>query len=245
MMNARTQRLLGYASLIGAVCFCSPSSARAQDRPVDPDLRTALSYDGEYNGGDPARCSQTMAETYYLKYVEHCTDSGERARVYSQLGALFNTDYQVSRGEKPDYDKARIYFAKALKAEPQRIGLATIRARLGMATPQQSIDERLTIRIHTFKWLSALRAETPRDQLLLDVLGQRPKESDLRALLDLASHVQESAAYNMLADAQGSADPSGSLKQIIRELPGSKPAAAAQKKLNEMQRDKASNKDKK
>lgn len=213
----------------------SPRPSRSgQLPPLDPDLQAAMSYDGTFNGGDLSKCNQALAEKYYLKYLDRCTDTAERARVYSQLGSLFNTNFQLSLGEKADYAKARLYFAQALKEEPDRIGEATLQARGGMASPLQSPEERLRIRIDLYKWLSRLRAATPSDQLLLGHMGHRSRESDLRSLLGLAAAVQASASANMLYEVRRSKNRVQSLQEIVRELPGTKPAAAAQEKLDEL-----------
>jgi hypothetical protein len=111
-----------FASFANTLCL-----AALINYEKNPDLEQAMKYDAEYNGANLAISSQSKAEEYYLKYLETCKESSQRAKVYCQLGVLFATNFDKNKGEKPDYGKSVNYMKEALLEEPTRIGTETIR----------------------------------------------------------------------------------------------------------------------
>ncbi len=98
--------------------------------------------------------------------------------------------------------------------------------------PGLAADERLRIRVRTVKWLKSIDEPTLRRDWLPDEHRDQPTESDLRAFLSLVANVQSAEENNLVGDASKTADPAGSLKWVMAELPGS--AAAAQRRLDEL-----------
>ena len=197
----------------------------------DPDLAKAMRYDSEMNGGNRSIADQSQAEEHYLRYLAHAEDSGMRARVCVQLGVLFSTNWHAERGEKPDYEKARTYFEKALDEEPERVSRAMIRARLGMATPLQSPEERTRIRIEAYKWLETITelTETELEKLWIPVTPGHTLQEDryMRAFQPLVKNVMLSEVENLVHEASLTANVVGSLNEIIESLPDSGPADRA------------------
>ena len=95
-------------------------------------------------------------------------------------------------------------------------------------------DERLRIGVGTVKWLKSIDEPTLRRDWLPDERRDQPTESDLRAFLRLVANVQSAEENNLVGDASHTADPAGSLKWVMGELPGSAAATAAQRRLDEL-----------
>ncbi len=184
----------------------------------DPALKRALYYDSEQNGGDRKISNQKLAEKYYLEYLTKEENPFIRTQVYTQLGVLFNTNWHAEKGEKPDYKKARGYFKLALEAEPTRIGVSTIRARLGSLTPDLTPEERLLIRISIYKWI--LEKEN------------KPfnKNNYIKTNVNLKKYlndIKKAENTNIINEANLSSDKFKSFQLIHAEIPNTIPAEFA------------------
>lgn len=201
----------------------------------DPDLALAMRYDLEQNGGNQDVASQAVAEQFYLAYLAHATDSFQRARVYTQLGVLFSTNWRAEKGEHPDYAKAEQYFAKALKEEPVRVGRATLRARTSSITPRMSREERVRRHIEVCRWLISNRDEKHLREVWLMPQGARgPTQGEIKSMSGLIADVEDAEIHNMVYEALGTSDPKGFLELIVRELPGSPAEQVAREKMKEL-----------
>jgi beta-lactamase regulating signal transducer with metallopeptidase domain len=135
-------------------------------RTGDLDLQLAMMYDSEVNSGIALEGGQSVAEKYYLAYLPRAKTSAERCRIFSQLSVLYSTNVHDDFWEKPDYEKSRLYAARALREEPDRIGHDTIRARLRLYGPDQPEDEQFEGRLRSYAWLTSFNEETLRDKWL-------------------------------------------------------------------------------
>jgi len=195
----------------------------------DAELSKAISYDSELNGGDRKTASQSLAEMHYLAYLTHSSNVDQIARVYVQLGVLFSTNWHREYGEKPDYEKARHYFAEALKVAPDRLGVAMIRARLGMATPLQSSDERFDIRLKAYKWLVSVDKNQLKEHWLKASPSDVPRADEIQAELGIFQNVIVAEQDNVLFEARKSSDSAKALERIVREVPTSQLALVAER----------------
>jgi hypothetical protein len=186
----------------------------------DPDLAAAIGYDSETNGGNRHIASQQLAEKHYLAYLQRARDPDQRARVYVQLGVLFSTNWHKEAGEKPDYQKARVYFQEAIRCAPNRVGIPMIRARLGMATPLQSREERLDLRIETYHWMNSIDPRQAHGQWLRSRPDRGPSDTEVSATIGVLRNVQLAEQDNILDEAQKSVDPLRSLQMVAVAFPG-------------------------
>lgn len=195
----------------------------------DPDLAKAIAHDAEMNGGNRLIASREIAEKHYLRYLSRNpgVSSAQKARVFTQLGVLYTTNVIKEKGEEKDLGTARRYFDKALEAEPDRISMATIRARLHQVGSDQTPEDRIDRRVENYKWLTGLSEQKFRALWM----GGEPRESELRSLMGIVKNLEVSQVGNLLHDAQLSSDPKGQLHRIIADLPGTKAESAARKRL--------------
>lgn len=123
----------------------------------DPNMAKAMEYDlafCDYNQAD-----RVKAEKYYLKYLKDVNESFQKVRVYDHIGALYATGFDMRKGERADYDKARYYFRKVLELEPERIAYPTIRARTMLASMEGQTAERVKARLDVYEWLLPIDEE--------------------------------------------------------------------------------------
>lgn len=186
----------------------------------DPDLAAAMGYDSEMNGGNRQVASQHLAEQHYLVYLQRAQSADQRARVYVQLGVLFSTNWHKEAGEKPDYFKARTYFQEALNCAPDRVGIPMIQARLGMATPLQSREERLSLRLETYRWLNSVDVQQARAHWLRSKPNEVPSDNDVAAEVGVLRNVQLAEQDNIIDEARKSQDPFRSLQKVSDAFPG-------------------------
>jgi hypothetical protein len=220
---------LSFWSVILLLCVL-PVNARADvivNFENDADLGAALRFDSETNGGNRQISDQAMAEKSYLAYLERARDPDQRTRVYVQLGVLFSTNWHKEAGEKPDYEKARRYFQNALRAAPDRIGIPMIRARLGMATPLQKPEVRLTIRLETYKWLSSVDEQQLRNHWLKSHPTEIPNEDQIKSTLGIVKNVILAENDNIFDEAKKSGNRSEALQRIIATIPNTDLAKSA------------------
>jgi len=116
------------------------------------------------------------------------------------LGVLFNTNYHREFGERPDFPKARDYFAKALAEEPERIGYETIRARAGRGpAPDLPRAECFERRLENYQWLTSLDERAIRTHWLPRRKGQtEPTDDDLHSFMDFLRHVISAETDNLV-----------------------------------------------
>jgi hypothetical protein len=221
------------ALVIGAI-LCSGQHAHAiVNYEKDPSLELAIGYDSELNGGDRTRASHELAERDYLAYLKRATDSFQRARVYVQLGVLFNTTWHPEYGENPDYPKARRYLSRALEEEPKRIGWATIRARLGLIGVDTTPDENFSIRMKFYDWLMSADADAVGNLWLPKRLDEKPTELNIRTFMNVIADVDEAESLNLAHAALATSNPSESLASILRTFKGTNAARAAQRLIDQ------------
>jgi hypothetical protein len=142
-----------FASLTIVLIFYSTSFALVRNYDNNPVLAKALEYDFELNGGDPNKADRSKAEQYYLEYLKDVNESFQKARIYTQLGALYAVAVNRKIGEEPDYEKAKYYLKKVLDLEPNRIDRETIRARTLLLSMNTVRTERIKANMDVYDWL--------------------------------------------------------------------------------------------
>lgn len=205
----------------------------------DPDLAEAMSYDTEYNQGR-REGNRDKAEHFYLRFLARSQDPAMRARVYTQLGALYATNINRERGETKDLPKAREYMRKAIAELPDAVMPELKRARSLMVGSDQTPEQRLRQRIDNYKWLMSTDEQAMRERWVSNYpLGD--KQFDHLRPLEIQSF-EESLARglratetNLLGDAKYSKDTLAALHLIIKRLPGTRAAERAQDVINKWQ----------
>jgi hypothetical protein len=198
---------------------CSTLQAKIINFDNDPDLTQAIYYDLERNGGISKQADRELAEKFYLSYLKReDINSSQRARIYSQLGVLYTTASNLEKGEKADYKKAKSYFEKCLKIEPERIGYETLRARSMLpAVSNISGMERLKERVEFYEYLTTIDESQIRnnwlpipehkfekeddpviEQMRAALMKDREAyfEKDVKRLLNLVRQLKYSHVYN-------------------------------------------------
>lgn len=234
-------RILSYL-LICNVCLSqsSISFARLVNYENDPDLALAMKYDAEYNGGDLTIANQSLAEKNYLKYLEKCKESSQRAKVYCQLGVLFATNWYAQNGEKPDYEKSVMYMKKVLEEEPVRIGQETQRARAFLNTPLASREESMNLRMQHYEWLlktkSTIESASPASEIWLPIVPGEPLSTDkIESFKSLYMDSLSVQASNLVGCADSYPDPIDkilNLQKIIDRFPNTDAAKEAVSRLS-------------
>ena len=238
MRCTRSRRHIISAVLLIAMCMGRICLARLVNYEDDPDLKAAMQYDSEYNGGDRDLASQSLAEQHYLRYLQRCREPSQRAKVYVQLGVLFATNWHGDKGEQPDYEKSVEYMKKALEEEPERVGSETIRARCFLLTPLHTRQEAMELRCQNYEWLlgvqAALGGEAKPEILLPDVPGEPLAAHRIGALKSLAVNVVSSEGYNLASTADSFPDRFDRLRHledVIRRFPGTAAEEEARARL--------------
>jgi len=124
------------------------------------------SFDRELYKSYVAKASRELAEKHYLAYLQDVTDSFQRAAVYARLGDLFNGSTDAHVATAIDRDKARTYYRKALEAEPERIGWATLHARGFFATDANTAEQRFASYMDYYQWLLSIDEKTLKERAL-------------------------------------------------------------------------------
>jgi tetratricopeptide (TPR) repeat protein len=211
-------------------------SLSLQNYNNDPNLAKAIEYDLEQNGADYEKADRAKAEHYYLAYLKDVNESFQRARVYASVGALYAVAVNHRIGEKPDYDKARMYFQKVLELEPQRIASPTIRARTMLASMKQSRPARIKARMDVYEWVRSINEEKIRE-LWLPLTPDDDGPTDLLMLStgNLLSAIRSPLKTNIMAGIKSLPPQEAEqyLLEIIERFPGSELDTLAREKLTE------------
>ncbi len=163
-------------------CLASVSQGNVVNYDNHPDLEKAKEYDltldskrfvrpdgsidHELYQSYVAKASRELAEKHYLAYLQDVNDSFQRAAVYARLGELFDGGAHPRVGTPVDRNKARTYFRKALEAEPERIGMATLQARGFLATDGNTPEERFASYTGYYQWLLSIDEKTLKEKFL-------------------------------------------------------------------------------
>ena len=199
-------------------CYCAFGSLSLRNYENNPDLAKAIEYDLEQNGADYGKADRARAEKYYLAYLEDVNESFQKARVYACLGALYATAVNPKRQEKPDYEKARMYFQKVLDLEPTRIDRTTIRARVMLASLDKYGSDRVRADMGVYEWLRSIDEEKMRKLWLpLTPDDEGPSELIIRSTKNLQVSLYNTLESNIMA--------------VIKHLP----EAEAQQRLLEIE----------
>lgn len=181
-------------------CYCAFGSLSLKNYDNDPNMAKAMEYDLGEHPGDYDKADRAKAEKYYLEYLKNVKESFQKARVYARLGALYATGFDVRKGEKPDYDKGRFYFRKALELEPERIDRSTIKARTMLASMEEAGRIRVKARMDVYEWLLPIDEEKIRKEWLpLTPDNNSPTPLQMKKL-DVRHRIQSSMETNMLSE---------------------------------------------
>jgi len=142
--------------------------AKLYDLTVENEkfMRADGSFDHELYKSYLAGGNRELAEKHYLAYLQDVTDSFQRAAVYARLGDLFCGIADPRVGTPIDRNKARMYYRKALEAEPERIGSATLQARGFFATDANTDEERFAAYMDYYQWLLSIDEKTLKEKAL-------------------------------------------------------------------------------
>ncbi len=245
-MNAAKYRNYPALFLIVLV-LTTPSFASLAIRNYDqdPDLAAALEYDRgeitdrskpEHDHGrttDRSKADRELAEKYYLEYLKKDIPSFQKARVYLRLGALYTVESDPGNGIMPDREKGIGYLERVLQSEPQRIDVATIRARTLLASATSlSGEESLRRRLDVYEWLSSLDEEKLQRLWLPLEPGQKAiLPITLKYLQSYVPNVKRTTAVNAVALAAHMPDRETRLAEIIGRFPDTEIAHMARREL--------------
>jgi len=142
--------------------------AKEYDLTVDPKRirRPDGSFDRELYDSYVAKANRELAEQHYLAYLQDVDESFQRAAVYARLGDLFAGATSAHVATTFDRDKARTYYRKALEAEPERIGWATLQARGFFATDANTDEQRFASYMDYYQWLLSIDEKTLKEKAL-------------------------------------------------------------------------------
>jgi hypothetical protein len=222
--------------IIGALCLFFPEFAIGQviNYENDPDLARALAHDLEMNHGDYVVAEREVAIEAYEKYLSRCADSFQRARIYYQMGVLCTTARNTKKDEAVDLARARVYFSKVLKEEPDRVGDATIRARTQLASLPRDREQRIEARMDVYDWLNSIRnidlarVLLPSSPQVLDPTTAANDASTLRRYLE---KVRSSITQNLLVDIAATEHPSEHFRKVIERFPRTELSEIAQERV--------------
>ncbi len=142
--------------------------AKLYDLTVENEkfMRPDGTFDHELYKSYMAGGNRELAEQHYLAYLQDVNDSFQRAAVYARLGYLFCGIADQRVGLPINRDKARTYYRKALEAEPERIGMATLQARGFFATDGNTDEERFASYMDYYQWLLSIDEQTLKEKAL-------------------------------------------------------------------------------
>lgn len=204
-------------------------SVEDKNSTIDPNLELAMTYTSEMNGGNRELADRSLAESYYLAFLQKPdVQSWQKAAVYNLLGAIYVTALNREKGETRNDEKARTYFRKVLEVEPLRIGRSTVRARSMLSTLENDGGmERIKARMDFYTWLRQIDEARLEEKWLPSNLwlspdeAAQPSESELRGLRNLLSSLKETTVYNAAGDALGT--PQEGFAYILGRIPESEP----------------------
>lgn len=164
---------LGYPSwgLVNVVNYDNHSAlAKAKEYDLTMDLKKLYKPDGSFDmvlyDSYVARADRALAEKYYLEYLKDVNESFQRAAVCARLGEMFSGSVSHHVATTWDRSKARMYYGKALEAEPERIGWPTLQARGFFATDANSPEAQLESYMDYYEWLLSLDEKKLREKAL-------------------------------------------------------------------------------
>jgi tetratricopeptide (TPR) repeat protein len=163
-------------------------------------MAKAMEYDLGENQHDYDKADRAKAVKYYLEYLEDVNESFQKARIYACLGALYATAVNPKLQEKPDYEKARMYFQKVLDLEPTRIDRTTIRARVMLASLDKFGSDRVRADMEVYEWLRSIDEEKMRKLWLpLTPDDEGPSELIIRSTKNLQESLYNTLESNVIA----------------------------------------------
>jgi tetratricopeptide (TPR) repeat protein len=226
MFKRQRSKQIATASIVVILCwfcYCAFGSLSLRNYDNDPNMAKAMEYDLGENPGDYDKVDRARAEKYYLEYLKNVQESFQKARVYVRLGASYATGFDVRKGEKADYNKARFYFRKALELEPERIDFPTIQARTMLASMEEAGRARIKARMDVYEWLLPIDEET----ILKKWLPLTPDNNSPTPLqmkkLDVRYNLLSNLETNMLSEIKHTSDAEteGLLLEIVDRFAGS------------------------
>lgn len=206
----------------------------------DEDLAEAMANDGEYNRKGSEGTNRKAAESSYLAYLEKETDTSIRARVYTQLGILYTTNFWPEHGDRRDMEKARQYLQLALEEEPERLSRATYQARSHQIGPDMTGLESFEARRELYTWI--LEVIPKAEELWMSSEGAGPPDpSALSSLVSLMEATLISQGDALVTDAHHTPNVEEYLAEIIKLFPGTYAASLAtetlEKRRNRLNKD--------
>lgn len=213
---------------------------RLQNIRGDEDLAEAMANDGEYNRKGSEGTNRKAAESSYLAYLEKETDTSIRARVYTQLGILYTTNFWPEHGDRRDMEKARKYLQLALEEEPERLSRATYQARSHQIGPDMTGLESFEARRELYTWI--LEVIPKAEELWMSSEGAGPPDpSALSSLVSLMEATLISQGDALVTDAHHTPNVEEYLAEIIKLFPGTYAASLAtetlEKRRNRLNKD--------
>lgn len=185
---------------LSCLCCCAFGSLSLRNYDNDPNMAKAMEYDLGENHHDYEKADRAMAEKYYLEYLKNVQESFQKARVYAHLGALYATGFDVRKGEKADYSKARYYFHKVLELEPTRIARPTIQARTMLASIDKFGSDRVRADMDVYEWLRSIDEEKMNKLWLpLTPDDEGPSELIIRSTKNLQKSLYSTLETNIIA----------------------------------------------
>ena len=217
-------------------CCCAYGGLSLRNYSDDANMAKAMEYDlgvypCDYNTADRAK-----AERYYLEYLKDVNESFQKARVYAHIGASYAVGFDIRKGEKADYNKARYYFRKVLELEPERIDFVTIQGRTMLASMHESTAERVKARMDVYEWLRTIDAQKIRRLWLpLSPTDEAPSDLVMCATTDLVEHLHSTLETNILTGIMALPEEEAKeyLAEISRRFGGSELDKLARKKVQE------------
>lgn len=184
----------------------------------DKDLAKAMANDGEFNRKGVLGTNRKVAESSYLAYLEKEADTSIRARVYTQIGILYTTNFASENGDLRDMDKARKYFQLALEEEPERLSRATYQARSHQIGPDMTGLESFEARKELYAWI--LEVIPQADELWMSSEGAGPPDpSALSSLVSLMEDTLITQGDALVTDAHHTSNVEKYLAEIIKLFP--------------------------
>lgn len=212
----------------------------------DEVFKRALLYDAEINrlGFDPdvddeEPSDQLLAEKYYLEFLTRTSHWKAKSRTYCRLGVLFSTNFDSTRGEKADFQKAGKYFDKCIEIAGDRVTWCVVRSRSMKITSQYPADKRFQMRMDLCHWLFELQAADITDRMHFQSnhypeIEANNVQKEIKAFKENLGNVIEVHQQNMVGDALAMENPKVSLLRITQAFPRSNAALKAQKLLDQI-----------
>lgn len=157
---------IGVLHAIGFCLVTAVANAQIVNFEKSESLDAALKSDPAY-ASDRTAASRAVAARSYLEYLQKATDSGQRAKVYFNLGHMYCVGARPQRDEPKDTQKAKEYFEAVLKESPSGICRETLWARTMLASLAPTMEERVDLEMKTYKFLGKIDQEYLAAHLIL------------------------------------------------------------------------------